>query len=86
MDDVATRCIQLIADTKDIPPSSISMDSTFESLGLDSLDKINLGFSLEEEFKVEIPDDRLKEIRTVADIVHGVETLRAEQSADKPNA
>lgn len=83
-DAVAKRCIEMIAETKDIPESSISMDSTLESLGLDSLDKINLGFNMEEAFNVVIPDDRLKEIRTVGDIVTGVHTLQAEKAGATP--
>lgn len=76
MDPVACRSIDLIAQTKGIPASSISLDSTLESLGLDSLDKINLSFAVEEAFSISIPDDRLHQLRTVQDVVDGVHTLR----------
>jgi acyl carrier protein len=58
------------------------MDSTFEELQIDSLDKINLSFEVEEIFKIEIPDDSLNSLKTVADVVRGVEMLRA----SSPNA
>jgi acyl carrier protein len=84
MDDVASRCIDLLAEAKGIPASSISLDSTFESLDADSLDKINLSFAVEEAFGIEIPDDRLHELRTVGDMVRGVETLIAAKAAAMP--
>ena len=78
MDEVASRCIDLIAQTKGIPASSISPDSTLESLGLDSLDKINLSFAVEEAFAISIPDDQLHKLRTVQDVINGVHTLRGD--------
>jgi len=81
MDDIAARCIDLVAKSKNLPPESVTLDSTFEELNIDSLDKINLSFSVEEMFGIEIPDDSLNSLKTVGDVVRGVERLRAEQSA-----
>ena len=81
MDPIASRCIDLIAQTKGIPAPSISLDSTLESLGLDSLDKINVSFAVEEAFSISIPDDRLHQLRTVRDIVDGVHLLRGDLPA-----
>lgn len=86
MDEVASRCIDLIAQTKGIPASSISPDSTLESLGLDSLDKINLSFAVEEAFSISIPDDKLHKLRTVQDVVDGVHALRGELPAQPASA
>jgi acyl carrier protein len=80
--DVAARCIELVADTKKVPASSITLETTLESLGIDSLDKINIGFAVEEEYGIEIPDASLNELRSVGDIVHGVERLRAKAAAE----
>lgn len=79
-DDVQARCIDLIASSKNLPPSSVSLDSTFDSLEIDSLDKINLSFAIEEMFSIEIPDESLNSLRTVGDVVRGVERLRAAKS------
>ena len=43
-------------------------------------DKINLSFQVEERFSITIPDDALDSLRTVGDIVAGVERLLAEKS------
>ena len=77
MDDVESRIIELVAKSKNLPVSDVRMDSTFEELQIDSLDKINLSFEVEEIFKIEIPDDSLNSLKTVADVVRGVEMLRA---------
>ena len=82
MDDIQTRCIELIAKSKNLPPSTVSMDSTFDELQIDSLDKINLSFEVEEMFAIQIPDDSLNSLKTVGDIVRGVERLRAGASPE----
>jgi acyl carrier protein len=79
MDDVASRCIELIAKSKNLPPSEVTMESTFDALQIDSLDKINLSFEVEEMFSIAIPDDSLNSLKTVGDIVRGVELLLAQK-------
>jgi acyl carrier protein len=79
MEDIATRCIEIIAKSKSIPADSITLDSTFEQLNIDSLDKINISFEVEEAFAIEIPDDALGTIKTVGDMVNGVKRLRKAQ-------
>jgi acyl carrier protein len=77
MDDIAQRCIEIIAKSKSIPADSITLDSTFDSLNIDSLDKINISFEVEEAFSIEIPDEALGTIKTVGDMVRGVSELRS---------
>jgi acyl carrier protein len=77
MDDIQARIIELVAKSKDLPASAVHMESTFDELQVDSLDKINLSFAVEEMFSIEIPDENLNSLKTVADVVHGVEQLLA---------
>ena len=71
-DDIAQRVIAVIAASQHIPPESISIDSTFEELNIDSLDGINILFALENEFNVSIPDDAARNIKSVRDMVDGI--------------
>ena len=71
------RVISVIAATQRIPREKISPDSTFEELGLDSLDSVNILFALEEEFNISIPDDDAREIRSVRQMIDGIEKLLA---------
>jgi acyl carrier protein len=79
MSDIATRCIEIIAKSKSIPADTITLASTFEQLNVDSLDKINICFEVEEAFNVEIPDEALGTIKTVGDMVDGVTKLTSAQ-------
>ena len=81
MDNVAQRCIEIIAKSKSIPVESLSLASSFDELAIDSLDKINISFEVEDAFSIEIPDNALGSLRTVGDVVDGVEKLLAEKAA-----
>lgn len=72
---VEERVIRVFADFKKVPPEEITMDTTFEELGLDSLDGLNLVFELEEEFDMTIPDDRVSDMKGVRQAVEGIEAL-----------
>jgi len=80
MNDVASRCINIIAKSKGIPADTVTLASTFEQLNVDSLDKINISFEVEEAFNIDIPDEALGTIRTVGDMVDGVTKLQAAKS------
>jgi acyl carrier protein len=77
---LATKVIAEIAEVKRIPVDQITIDSTFEELSMDSLDAMNLLFSLEEQFGVSIPDEAANSIKDVRSTVAGVERLLAEKS------
>jgi acyl carrier protein len=76
MNDIAERCIDIIAKSKGIPANTITLASTFDELNIDSLDKINISFEVEEAFNIEIPDEALSTLRTVGDMIEGVTKLR----------
>ena len=80
-DPVANQIITLIAKSKVIDPATITPATTFDELQVDSLDKINLSFEVEELFHIEIPDAALNSLRTVGDVIAGVERLQAEKAA-----
>lgn len=74
---VSERVIRVFAAFKKVSTEDIKMDTTFESLGLDSLDGLNLIFELEEEFGIMVPDDKVQSMKSVAEVVEGVEWLLA---------
>lgn len=60
----------LLAEQFSVDADSITMDTSFEDLGADSLDIVELSMALEEEFGVEeMEEDDLSGISTVADLV-----------------
>lgn len=60
---------QLEIDDDDITPDSDIMDD----LGADSLDVVDLVMSIEDEFEIEVPDEAVEEMKTVADAVKYIE-------------
>lgn len=68
--DVADKVMEIITREQHLEPGTVTMDSTFEQLGIDSLDGVNILFALEEEFKIDIPDSiahNMKSVRQVVD-------------------
>jgi acyl carrier protein len=80
-DELIARVTGVIAQTQRIPPESVTIEKSFEELKIDSLDGINILFALEGEFNIDIPDDEAHSIRTVRDLVEGIDKLLAAQSA-----
>lgn len=66
---------EILAEQLDIEDKeSITMDSMLvEDLGADSLDSIDIVMSVEDEFKIEVPDEVVENMTTVADIVNFIE-------------
>lgn len=51
----------------------VNKDSSFEDMGMDSLDKIELLMDLEDEFGIDIPDDTMSYLETFGEIVDYIE-------------
>jgi acyl carrier protein len=79
-EDLKARVIKVIAKTQRIPPETVSIDSTFEELKIDSLDGINLIFALESEFNVDIPDEEARAIKSVRQMAEGIAQLLAQKA------
>jgi acyl carrier protein len=80
-DELTTRVFHIIATTQRKDPALVTIDSTFQDLEIDSMDAVNIIFGLENEFSINIPDDKVKDIRSVRDMVEGVRLLVSAQAA-----
>ena len=72
---VEEKVIATLASVKRIPVEQIKLDSSLQDLSVDSLDTFTLLFELESKFNISIPDDEARTIRTVSDIVAGVQRI-----------
>lgn len=58
----------------DVDKDSITPETNIqEDLGADSLDVVDMLMSLEDEFDVEIPDEKIEKLRTVGEVVAYIE-------------
>jgi len=75
------RVKRLFIDKLALNERELVPTATLDSIGLDSLDKIEFMFVLEDEFKIKIPD-REVQINTIQDLIDTIDRLVVEQ-ADK---
>ena len=52
----------IIAEVLDIDKSKITLESTFEELGADSLDVLQIIMGIEDTFEIKIPDEATEKI------------------------
>ena len=65
---------EILAEQLDVDADSITKDSMLiEDLGADSLDAIDIVMSVEDEFKIEVPDEIIEKIETVGDMLNYIE-------------
>jgi acyl carrier protein len=81
-DAVAEKVISTLASVKRIPADKITLETNLQDLGIDSLDVFTLLFELENAFKISIPDDDVRSLRTVNDVVDGIKKLLASAPPD----
>jgi acyl carrier protein len=74
---VEALAISVIARHKQIDPSTISPEADLAQLGISSLDAITIAYQLEEELGVEIPNEAIAGLRTVQDLIDGLNRLTA---------
>jgi len=74
MSDIADRVREIVAKQLGAEDEAITPEATFvEDLGADSLDVVELVMAFEEEFGLEIPDDKAEDIKTVQSAVDFIE-------------
>ena len=64
------RVKKIVVEQLGVEADEVQMSSTFvDDLGEDSLDIVELIMAFEEEFNIEIPDEKAEKIKTVEDVV-----------------
>ena len=71
---VLDKMKDILVEQLECKPEDITMESLLvDDLGADSLDAIDIVMSVEDTFKVEVPDEIIEKIETVGDIVNYIE-------------
>jgi len=80
-EELIERVLKVIAASKRIPLETVTIDSEFQQLGIDSMDAVEILFALENEFDITIPDEDARAVRSIRDMAAGVEKLVAAKGA-----
>ncbi len=83
-DDLERTVIELIAKKKKLDPSQVTLDTTFQEVGIDSLDGMDLLFTFEDTFNISVPDDAAQRMKTVRDVTEGLRKVLAGSPAGAP--
>lgn len=65
------KVVEVLVEAKDLETGSISMESTWDDLGLDSLDTVELVMNMEEAFGVSL--EMSEDMKTVGDVVKAID-------------
>ena len=64
---------EIIEEIAGVPADEVTPDKSFvDDLDIDSLSMVEIAVAAQDKFGVEIPDDRLKDLTTVQDVVNYV--------------
>lgn len=67
--DIYERVKSIVIDQLGVDEDEITPTTSFEALNADSLDIVELVMALEEEFNLDIADEEVENIRSIADVV-----------------
>jgi acyl carrier protein len=70
--DLLSTFTDLLTKEFGVPAEDVDPAATFEALGLDSLDVVELTLALEDRTGVKLGDDELEQVRTVQDAIDKV--------------
>jgi acyl carrier protein len=75
--EILDRVTTLIAELTDIPKAELLPDKQLAAdLEMDSLTTIELAVTIQDEFDIEVADDKLKALKTIQDIVNLIDSSR----------
>lgn len=73
--EIEQKLIEIVRQEKHLPDDKLTRDMLLADAGIDSLDALTILFAIEEHYKISIPDDRARAIKTFGDMVDTVAGL-----------
>ncbi|HEX9164085.1 MAG TPA: acyl carrier protein [Thermoanaerobaculia bacterium] len=74
--EIERKLIEIVRQEKpNLVAESLTAEMPLEQAGIDSLDALTILFAIEETFKISIPDDRARAMKTFGDMIDAVEAL-----------
>jgi acyl carrier protein len=71
--EILSGLAEIIDEIAGVPADEVTPDKTFvDDLDIDSLSMVEIAVAAQDKFGVEIPDEQLKDLKTVQDVVNFV--------------
>ena len=74
--EIFYKIAEIAADVLGVDVADISDETTFDDLDADSLERLQLVTAIEDEFDLEIDDETLLSLNSVADAVDAIENAK----------
>ena len=74
--EIFDKIVDIASDVLGVDASSITERTTFDDLNADSLDRLQLVTAMEDEFELEIDDEKLMTIASVSDAIEAIESAQ----------
>lgn len=71
--EIEEKLIAIVKQEKNIPDELLRPATPLADAGIDSLDSLTILFAIEEQFRISIPDDEARAVRTFADLIDIIE-------------
>ncbi|MFA5074717.1 MAG: acyl carrier protein [Candidatus Babeliales bacterium] len=75
-EDTQFKVVEIIASKLNMPQENIDINATFQELGADSLDIVEMIMGFEESFGIEIKDEDAEKIKIVKDVIDHIHQAR----------
>ena len=76
--DIQAELAAIVEEIAGVPADDVQLDKAFVAdLDVDSLSMVEIVVAAEEKFGVRIPDDEVKNLKTVGDAVDYIDTAQA---------
>jgi acyl carrier protein len=77
-EEIRAELADIVNEVTGIPAEDVQLDKSFtDDLDVDSLSMVEVVVAAEEKFSVRIPDDAVKDLKTVGDAVSYIEKAQA---------
>ena len=83
-ESIEERALRVIATKQGLPLEKVRPECTFEELGIDSLDRLNILFELEGEFDIQIDDEQAKQVTNLQQMIDGITQMMHAKAQASP--
>jgi acyl carrier protein len=71
--EILSGLAEIVEEIAGVPADEVTPEKTFvDDLDIDSLSMVEIAVAAQDKFGVEIPDEQLKDLKTVQDVVNFV--------------